>query len=485
MYWDDRMFELYGISRGAFSSTMDAWISGLHPDDRQRAIDERNSALAGEKEYDTTFRVLHPDGTSNHIKAYAIVQRDESGKAIRMVGINSDITKQIRSEEERQKLAEQLQQAQKMEAVGQLAGGVAHDFNNMLGVILGHAEMAMDEIEKDHPLFSDLTEIRNAAERSADITRQLLAFARKQPIAPKVIDLNKSVEGMLKMLQRLLGEDIGITWKPGYDLWSVKMDPSQFDQIVANLCVNGRDAISDVGTITIETGNIAFDAEYCRKNVYFEPGDYVMLAVSDTGDGMDKETQEHIFEPFFTTKGLGKGTGLGLATIYGIVKQNNGFINFYSEPARGTTFKVYLPRHSSSKNQMQEEESPYFVTGGHETILLVEDEPTIMKMTATMLQRLGYSVKAAGTPTEAIKLVEEFGGEIHLLITDLVMPEMNGKDLSKKILTDQPDMRVLFMSGYTANVIAHRGVLDDGVNFLQKPFSKKDLVVKIRSILDK
>lgn len=395
-----------------------------------------------------------------------------------------DITERKQAEEEREKLQNQLLQAQKMESVGRLAGGVAHDFNNMLMVILGHSEMAMDQIAKDSLLFSDLQEINNAAERSADITRQLLAFARKQTIAPKVVDLNRNVEGITKMLQRLIGEDIALIWKPGYDLWDVKIDPSQLDQILANLCVNGRDAISDVGSITIETKNVVVDEGYCEKNVYFVPGEYVMISVTDTGHGIEKSELEIIFEPFYTTKAIGKGTGLGLATVYGIVKQNNGFTNVYSELNRGTTFKVYLPRHKSDTAQDMAQQISLEPQGGDESILLVEDEPTILDVTTKMLQRLGYSVTTAATPQKAIQVVENFEGKIDLLLTDLVMPEMNGKDLSKKLLEKQPEMQVLFMSGYTANVIAQRAVLDEGVNFIQKPFSKKNLSAKIRMIFD-
>lgn len=484
MVWDDRMFELYGITPDIFPSNIEAWTSGIHPDDKQRALDECDAAIEGLKKFNTTFRVLHPDGTVKFLKANAMVIRDDAGKAVRMIGINRDITDRRRADEENKKLQNQLQQAQKMEAVGHLAGGVAHDYNNMLGVILGHAEMALEGLDNDHPLSNDLKIIQDAAQRSADITRQLLAFARKQTIAPRMTDINPSVEGMLRMLQRLIGENIALVLKPGYGLWKVKIDASQLDQIIANLCVNARDAISDVGTITIETSNCVFDEEYCKKNVFFTAGDYVLLTVSDTGCGMDNATLEHIFEPFFTTKNIGKGSGLGLATVYGIVKQNNGFINAYSELGQGTTFKVYLPRYISNTDQDEIKEVAKPVKGGTETILLVEDEPTILDMTTKMLQRLGYSVIAMGSPGKAIQAVEDSGVKIHLLITDLVMPEMNGKELSEKLLLRQPELQILFMSGYTANVIAHSGVLDDGVYFLQKPFSKKDLAAKIRMTLD-
>ncbi len=389
-----------------------------------------------------------------------------------------------RNERERDKLQAQLTQAQKMESVGRLAGGVAHDFNNMLGIILGHADMILDEMDPDQPFYADLTAIRKAGERSADLTRQLLAFARKQTIAPKVIDLNETIESMLKMLRRLIGEDIDLAWRPGKKVWPVNMDPAQIDQILANLCVNARDAIAGVGKMTIETDNIVFDGPYCKDHAGFVPGAYVMIALSDNGCGMDSETMSHLYEPFFTTKALGKGTGLGLATVYGVVKQNNGFINAYSEPGQGTTFKVYLPRHLAKAGFETKESRPLAAARGNETVLLVEDEPAILKMTTMMLDREGYTVLAAGTPGEAIRLANEHAGDIHILMSDVVMPEMNGRDLAKTILSLYPHMKCLFMSGYTANVIARHGVLDEGVNFIQKPFSKRDLTVKVREVLE-
>jgi len=306
-----------------------------------------------------------------------------------------EITEQKRAEAEKEKIQEQLNQAQKMESVGRLAGGVAHDFNNMLGVILGHTELALLKTDEDNDLVSDLKEIQKAAKRSADTTKQLLAFARKQTISPKQIDLNDTVESMLNMLRRLIGEDIDLVWKPAVDIWPVKMDPSQIDQILANLCVNARDAISGVGKLTIETGKKTFDEEYCKQHSDFTPGDFVMLAVSDNGCGMDKATLDNLFEPFFTTKDVGKGTGLGLATIYGIVKQNNGFINVYSEPGQGSTFKIYLPRLVADEETDKTVPKKKAAAGGTETILLVEDEPTILRMTRMMLERKGYSVLSA------------------------------------------------------------------------------------------
>ena len=389
------------------------------------------------------------------------------------------------AEHEKNTLQEQLNQAQKMESVGRLAGGVAHDFNNMLTVILGHAQLGLMHLEPDHPVCSNLTEISKTAERSADLTRQLLAFARKQTIAPKVLDLNETVSGMLKMLQRMIGEDIKLNWHPAPNLWPVKLDPSQIDQILANLCVNARDSIADVGKILIEMGNIVIDEEYCTQNSGFMAGEYVRLAVSDNGCGMDKATQVQIFEPFFTTKGPGEGTGLGLATVYGIVKQNNGFINVYSEPGLGTTFTMYLPRYSGEAEQIRTEGTVKPPRRGMETILLVEDEPAILKITATILKKQGYTILAASTPVEAIRLAREHVDKIHLLMTDVVMPEMNGKDLANTLQSLCPQLKCLFMSGYTSDVIAHHGVLNEGVYFIQKPYSVSELATKVRAVLDR
>ena len=409
---------------------------------------------------------------------------DHTGKTIGAVVAMHDDTQRIISEKERENLQNQLHQAQKMEAVGRLAGGVAHDFNNMLGVILGHTELAFLQADENHDLYSDLKEIQTAAKRSADITKQLLAFARKQTISPKKIDLNDTLETMLNMLRRLIGEDIDLVWRPSAHLWPVKMDPSQIDQILVNLCVNARDAIAGVGKLTIETGRKSFDEEYCNEHPGFIPGDFVLLAVSDNGCGMDKDTLDNLFEPFFTTKDVGKGTGLGLATLYGIVKQNNGFINVYSEPGQGTTFRIYLPRHIAEKDSFRTVPEKKAAAGGSETILLVEDEPTILRMTRMMLECKGYTVISAATPAEAIEKAKNHAGDINLLMTDVVMPEMNGRDLAGKITDLYPHIGLLFMSGYTSNVIAHHGVLDAGVAFIQKPFSMGDMTQKVRDVLD-
>ncbi len=448
------------------------------------------SYIAGDREVISTGRkkqgeapITTPDGIRWHLY-YKTPLYDEQGRVVGTTGIAQDITERKEAEEARAKLEAQLQQAQKMESVGRLAGGVAHDFNNLLTAIIGNAELGLMKSDPTHPLHAYLLEIRKAAERSADLTRQLLAFARKQTIAPKMLNLNETVASMLKMLQRLIGENIDLNWQPEKDLWPVKLDPSQIDQILANLCINAGDAISGVGKITIETGNSSFDENYCAHHAGFVPGEYVLLAVSDNGCGMDKETLAVIFEPFFTTKGFGKGTGLGLATVYGIIKQNNGFINVYSEPGQGTTFRIYLPRYPGEAGQVRTEGVSKPLLRGNETILLVEDEPSILEITREMLEEQGYAVLAANRPDEAIRLAREHAGDIHLLITDVVMPEMNGRDLAKKMLSLNQHLKCLFMSGYTSNVIAHHGVLEEGVHFTQKPFSMHGLATKVREVLD-
>ncbi len=420
-----------------------------------------------------------------HIADSAAPIRDGSGSVRGVILIFSDVTQRYEAEKENRKLHSQLIQAQKMESVGRLAGGVAHDMNNMLSIIIGYAEMGMSSLPETDPLYSGMQEILSAGKRAADVVRQLLAFARKQAIDPKILNLSDAVSGMLKMLSRLIGENIDLLWKPADELWPVKMDPAQVDQILANLIVNARDAIKDVGKITIETANTVFDEEYCRDHSGFQPGDYVMLAVSDNGCGMDKETRNNIFEPFFTTKALGKGTGLGLATIYGIVRQNRGFINVYSEPEKGSTFRIYIPRSSASENDAKQKSLPEPAAIGTETVLLVEDEVLLMNLCKMIMLRLGYHVLNANSPAEAMRIAKEYKGQIHLVLTDVIMPEMNGKELARHLQTIHPGLRCLFMSGYTANVIVHHGVLEKGIHFIQKPFSARELGAKIREVLKK
>jgi PAS domain S-box-containing protein len=387
-----------------------------------------------------------------------------------------DITERIAMED-------QLRHAQKMESVGRLAGGVAHDFNNMLQAIMGYAELALLQIRMGSPADANLVQIKQAAQRSADLVRQLLAFARKQTVSPKVLDLNETMSGMLKILKQLIGENIKLIWKPGREIWPVKIDHAQIDQILANLLINARDSISGVGIVAIETGNAVLDEDYCRNNPDVVPGKYALLTVSDTGSGMNKETVSHIFEPFFTTKEVGDGTGLGLSTVYGIVKQNGGFINVNSDPGHGTTFKIFLPCYQgqAEAEDAVHEQTPH---GGTETVLLVEDEKMLLEFVGTILEEQGYTVLSAGTPAEALSLAREYNHPIHLLLTDVVMPGMNGRELKEALMPLYPDIKTLYMSGYTADVIAHRGVLNDGTAFLQKPFSINTLAAKVRQVIE-
>ncbi len=477
-YMNDRFPAFYRTTREALADP-DAFWDAVYEDPRFR--EEIRARVIADCESGDPDRMLWEDVpiTRKGSKTAFITARNiPLPEKHLMISTVWDVT-------DRKSLEAQLLQAQRMEAVGRLAGGVAHDYNNILGIILGYAELALAKAAPGDPLQEDLREIITAAKRSAEITRQLLAFARRQTITPIVLDLSQTVEGMLKMLRRLIGEDIDLAWLPRVDDWRVKMDPAQIDQILANLCINARDAISGVGKITIETDKVTFDEAYCVDHLDFIPGEYVMLAVSDNGCGMDRETREHLFEPFFTTKGMGKGTGLGLSTVYGIVKQNNGFINVYSEPGKGSTFRVYLPRNTEGAVSAAAPARREASRGHGETILLVEDEQAFLNMGKAMLERLGYRVLAAANPAVAMEMAAEHAGEVRLVITDVVMPDMNGRDLADRLNALHPNLKCLYMSGYTANAIAHRGVLDEGVRFIQKPFSFEELATKVREALER
>jgi two-component system cell cycle sensor histidine kinase/response regulator CckA len=453
------------------------------PHDRQRNIKEIRTCLETGSIRNLEIDYLDATGRIVPIELHATVLPTGNDSVI--MTICRDISERRQAAMERELLQAQLTQAQKMESVGRLAGGVAHDFNNILTSILGHTELAMMNSSPSDRIYADLKAIEKSALRSAELVRQLLAFARRQTVAPKVLNLNDRVTGMLKMLQRMIGEDIDLVWMQAADLWSIRIDPSQIDQLLANLCINARDAIAGIGKVTIETENTMFDEAYCAVNKGFLCGAYVMLAVSDKGCGMSADVIEHLFEPFFTTKEVGKGTGLGLATVFGIVKQNEGFINVYSEPDKGTTFKIYLPRFYGEAIELTSENILEKPRGNGETILLVEDEAAILVVGKAMLEELGYKVLAVNTPGEALRQFKAHVAEIHLLITDVVMPEMNGRDLARSMDEIKPGLKCLFTSGYTANVIAHHGVLDDGVNFLQKPFSTNDLAFKVHEVLER
>nr|WP_321400495.1 ATP-binding protein [uncultured Desulfobacter sp.] len=445
--------------------------------EKDRMVMDAGKALNNEE------RMPGPDGQDIILDTIKAPVFYADGKLMGVMGIARDITARVQAEEEKIKLKEQLNQAQKIESVGRLAGGVAHDFNNMLAVIRGYADLAEDEPGLPSLVKDYLHEISEAADRSADLTRQLLAFARKEEVSPRLISLNEALGGMLKMLKRLIGEDIELEWLPGKEVWSVKMDPSQLDHILVNLCLNARDAIKNDGRIAIETRNIEVDEDFCGTHPNVRPGEFVMLAVTDNGEGISKTVLPNIFDPFFTTKVRDKGTGLGLSTVYGVTQQAGGFITVYSEPGLGSAFHIYLPRAQGTGTIGPEREKNSKSHSGTETVLLVEDEVSILSMITNTLEKQGYTVLATESPVKAVELAAQFDGRIDLLLTDVVMPKINGKDLFLIIKKDRPDIRGIFMSGYTADVI-HKAEIEqiDG-RFIQKPFSNKELFKTVRDIL--
>ena len=394
-----------------------------------------------------------------------------------------DMTASKRARLEQDRLQTQLRQAAKMESIGRLAGGVAHDFNNMLAVILGHVDLALEQVDPKKPLYSDLQEIRKAADRSASITQQLLAFARRQVTAPKRLDLNEAVENMLAMLRRLIGEQIELVWSPSV-VHPVEIDPSQLDQVLVNLCLNSRDAIADVGKVTIVTSNVTLDQDYCDTHDGCLPGDYVLLSVSDDGTGMSEDALRHLFEPFYTTKDTGKGTGLGLATVYGIVKQNNGFIQVESDAEMGTDVRIYFPRAAGDVSADTQQNPGAALPGGKETLLVIEDEPAVLHLTERILSDLDYNVLTSRTPSEALRLAQRHKGQIALLVTDLVMPDMNGWELSERLLHLRPELKILYVSGYADDRIANKDPRAEGIELLQKPFTPQQLATRVRKVLD-
>ena len=474
--WSDETYRIFGLGLGEFAPSFDGFLEFVHPDDGARVRFAVNQALAGREPYRIDFRIVRRDGSVRAVHAQGEVAIDEDGKPTRMFGTIQDVT-------EFKELEAQLRQSQKMEAVGRLAGGVAHDFNNMLTVITGYSEFLLRRLKENDPIRSELEAIRQAGERAAGLTRQLLAFSRRQVLAPQVLNLNKVVPEMEKMLGRLIGEDVELVTVLGSGLSNVKADPGQIEQVVMNLAVNARDAMPDGGKLTIETADADLSEAYAREHVGVAAGPYVMLAVSDTGVGMDEDTRSHIFEPFFTTKDVGKGTGLGLSTVYGIVRQSGGHIFVYSEPGKGTSFKIYFPRAEEEAAAPGKEGVPSEELRGTETILLVEDEKGVREFSGRVLRENGYTVFEAESGQAALDVLGRHEGPVDLLLTDVVMPGMGGFDLARRASVLRPGSGVLYMSGYTEEMIDERGLLEMDIPFLPKPFTPEALLRKVREVL--
>jgi two-component system cell cycle sensor histidine kinase/response regulator CckA len=484
--WFGNIDERLGYNPGEFPRTIDAWEKIIHPDEHDRVMTALDQHLKMHKPYMEEYRVQRKDGTFCYWTDRGTAFWDEKGDPFKMIGACEDITKRKRAEEEMRALEEQFRQSQKMEAIGRLGGGIAHDFNNLLTVIKGYSQLSLLDLKESDPLWGNIQEIQKATQRATDLTRQLLAFSRRQILDLKVLDLNILLRELDKMLRRIIGEDIELVTLLAGDLGRVKIDPGQIEQVILNLAVNSRDAMPSGGKLTIETANVVLDEEYAHAHVTVIPGHYVRLSISDTGVGMPRELKEKVFEPFFTTKERGKGTGLGLSMVYGIVKQIGGNILVYSEPGHGTTFKIYLPRVEEQLDTFHAlDETDSFPRGG-ETVLLVEDDPSVRNLAHRLLRQQGYRVLEAANGVGALHVAQEHGGEkIHLLLTDVVMPQMGGKELADQLKIFRPDVKVLYTSGYTDDAIVHHGVLEPGIHFLQKPFSLKTLSHKVREVLDR
>ncbi len=494
VFWKDRDSRYLGCNRSfARDAGLDdpalivgktdfelAWKATAH----LYVADDRLVMESNTPKIDIEEPMTFPDGRTIWLRTSKIPLRSEGDAVFGVLGMYEDVTEQRQAANDRNRLKEQLLQAQKMESVGRLAGGIAHDFNNLLTVILGHTELAAARLKPEDPTRLELSEIDKAAQRAADLTKQLLAFSRKQVLALRVIDLNRVVTHTHGMLRRLIGEDIDLVMALEEPLGSVKADTGQIEQVLLNLVVNSRDAMPKGGKLTIETSEVELDEAYSAFHFDVPPGRYVVLAVSDTGSGMDAETLSHVFEPFFTTKEAGKGTGLGLSTAYGVVKQSGGHVTVYSEPGVGTTFKIYLPRVEDAPEMDRGSSVHAALSGGTETVLVVEDDEAIRRLTCRALEAQGYTVLSAAGAREAIRVCEEHAGEIHLILTDVVMPDMSGRELAWSATALRPLVKVLFMSGYTDNVIVHHGVLAAGTAFLQKPFTPRSLSQKVREVLD-
>jgi PAS domain S-box-containing protein len=483
-FFNDSMCQIYGYPREELMGMSDRQYTDQ--ENAKKLFQAFNKVYrTGESTEELDWEIIRKDGARRSIEASVSLIEDSSGNRIGFRGLIRDVTERKRAEEEKATLQEQLRQSQKIEAIGRLAGGIAHDFNNLLTVIKGYSQLSLIELKEGDPLKGNIEEVKKAADRAADLTRQLLAFSRRQILEMRVLDLNTVLRDLDKMLHRLIGEDIELVTVFTDDLGRVKTDPGWVEQIIMNLAVNARDAMPSVGKLTIETANVELDGAYARDHIAVTPGRYVMLSVSDTGVGMTPEVRQQVFEPFFTTKEKGKGTGLGLSTVYGIVKQSGGNIWVYSEPGQGTTFKIYLPRVDEPLEEIKERVVKEELPHGSETILVVEDEEEVRKLAVRILQRQGYTVLDAPDGDGALVICGERKDPIHLILTDVVMPGMSGRQLADRLGSFHPEMKVLYMSGYTDNAITHHGVLEKGMNYIQKPFTVDGLIRKVREVLDK
>jgi PAS domain S-box-containing protein len=480
--WSEETKRLYGRDPGETGLPMEKCLERIHPEDLARVQKTMADSLKTGEPFICVHRVVLPDGTARILQGRGEILNDAEGKPVKMFGIVQDITDAKRAEEALQRSEEQLRQSQKMEAVGRLAGGVAHDFNNLLTVISGYCSLSLQIMRETDPLKKHIEEIQKAADRAGSLTGQLLAFSRKQVLQPRVLQLGQVVRGMEKMLRRLIGEDIEFSTQIDNTVGYVKVDPGQIEQVILNLAVNARDAMPRGGKLSINISNVTLDQKSDYRNRTLETGDYVMVSISDSGMGMSEDVKKHLFEPFFTTKGLGKGTGLGLATCYGIVTQSGGDIRVYSEMNSGTTFKIYLPR-TDAQPEAQTAPGDLELPGGDESILVVEDDPAVRKLAGIILRERGYQVQESSNAFEALQLIRK-NSSFDLVLSDVIMPQMSGKALSDEIRAHLPGMRILLMSGYTDDALANHGVLDEGLSFLEKPFSPPRLTRKVRQVLD-
>jgi PAS domain S-box-containing protein len=482
--WSERHAELYGIGLDQFDGTREEAFGCIHPDDRPRVEQAVDAARQHGEWLALEYRVVWPDGSVHWIEAAGRYRFDDQGEAVNLLGVTMDIDGRKRAEAEQRELEEQLRQAQKMEAVGQLAGGVAHDFNNLLQVINGYSDMVLSDLSEDHPVRPYVSEVSRAGNRAARLVSQLLAFSRRQVLEPEDLDLNEVIGGLLDMAARTLGERVDLDWRPGESVGAIHADRGQIEQVIMNLWINARDAMPEGGVLTVATDNLDADEAFCRRHPWARRGRHVRLTVTDTGEGMDARTVDRIWEPFFTTKEPGKGTGLGLSTVYGIVRQHDGVIHLESEPGRGTSFEIHLPRVDRVPRPPGDRRAPSSV-GGHERILVAEDSERVRELVCTILGRAGYDVVAVSDGHEAQAYLEEHGDTVDLALVDVVMPGQGGRELHAQVRERLPDLRFLFTSGYGLDAMARGPVPDDGIDLIQKPFEATALLTRVRQLLER